>query len=164
MNTEELFGKLQTETKEPSVYALYMITHSAEQLYLGIHYSLEEAYLAGKKKMLAIMPDGLKDEPISFDLWSVIPAREVLKEFFDAKPVRFISDEERKNILQAFKKGLFSIEKSPSERFNDTVHEEKNKMIKELIESKDEEKIKKNSKISPNEKKLIKDKIKKNKK
>lgn len=85
----ELFSKLKKMVMEPKVYSLLVRSARGQVLHIGVHFSLEEAYAAARKRMelLATHKEG---EAMDIDLWNSIPIRDVITQAFD--PNKIIPD------------------------------------------------------------------------
>ena len=67
---------------EPKIYALVVTSEKGQVLHLGVHFSLEEAYAAARKRMESLVSHTV-GEAMDIELWNTLPAREVLTQFTD---------------------------------------------------------------------------------
>lgn len=79
---DDLISKLKRKITEPKVFSLLISSMRGQIMYMGIHFSLEEAYAEAKRQMNDFSP--LKDgESVDLDLWNAIPARQVVSQIVD---------------------------------------------------------------------------------
>ena len=71
---------------EPKIYAVIARASQAAILHLGVHFTLEEAFEAARRQLVA--SGAIKDgTPVEMDLWSSTTAREVSNQLFDVPNV-----------------------------------------------------------------------------
>ncbi len=79
---DDLISKLKRMVTEPKIFSLLLSSDKGQLLYLGIHFSLEEAYSSAKEKMSSL-PHVRREESIDIELWNSIPARHVISQIID---------------------------------------------------------------------------------
>lgn len=79
----ELLSKLKRMITEPKVYSLIVTSERAQILYIGVHFSLEEAYGAARQKMEAFA-GSRPGEAMDIDLWNTLTARSVLEQILES--------------------------------------------------------------------------------
>jgi len=72
-----VFDKIRKQVLEPKIFAVIARANNAAVLHQGVHFTLEEAFNAAGKRLVESGAAKL-GQPIEMDLWSAIPAREVL--------------------------------------------------------------------------------------
>jgi hypothetical protein len=80
----DFFPKLKRIISEPKIYSVLVSSAKGQILYLGTHFSLEEAYAAARMKLEALSPHGPGDA-IDIDLWNMISSTQVLLNVLDLK-------------------------------------------------------------------------------
>jgi len=79
-NMDEILNNLPKQNIEPSVFSLLVMSDKGEELYVGVHYSLEEAFSKAKGS------EGTK----TLELWNKIPLKQL---FTDATRLGTLSIE-----------------------------------------------------------------------
>lgn len=74
---------------EPKVYAVSIKSTRGTVLHMGVHFSLEEAYSAARKRMELLTPHK-PGEAMDIDLWNCFSVRDVIVQSFD--PNRLVPD------------------------------------------------------------------------
>ena len=82
----DLLSKLKRMVSEPKVFALMVSSQRGQILYLGIHFSLEEAYSAARQKMETFAQHKPGDA-VDIDLWNAVSAREVITKFIEPSEI-----------------------------------------------------------------------------
>ena len=77
MAEQDLTGKFNKGTTESKIYALVVRSEFGESLYMGIHFSLDEAFKEARKDLDIIFKHSKDD--VSIDLWTYLDARKVLQ-------------------------------------------------------------------------------------
>ena len=67
----DIISNLKREIMEPKVFAVMVRSENAQALYLGVHFSLEEAYSSAVKTLPGWKPGDNTD----IDLWNSMPAK-----------------------------------------------------------------------------------------
>ena len=78
----DILPKFKRMILEPKVYALMIKSARGQVLHVGVHFTLEEAYLMAKKRMENLAPHIL-GETMDIDLWNSIPVSQVLSQSID---------------------------------------------------------------------------------
>lgn len=67
---------------EPKVYALILKSKCGQSLHVGVHFTLEEAYGAARRRIEKL--PGYKDgDAVDIDLWNTMPGRQAIVELMD---------------------------------------------------------------------------------
>lgn len=186
----DIFSKLKRMVQEPKIYALTVDSDRGQTLYLGAHFSLEDAFAAARERMEMIIPHG-PEETLSIDLWNTLSARQAIAQLMDpawanelvpTQEKRDLSPEERSRaaavangdlpssmaaLLTSFSTNKAGEEKKITLTINDhilSVKETKNLLMKKLIDSESisqAEKLK--SLLGPNSLKYVLKEIQKKK-
>ena len=81
-----MFDKIKKQVLEPKIFAVIARASNAAVLHQGVHFTLEEAFNAAGRRL--VDSGGAKmGQPIEMDLWSAIPAREVLTKLCEVETV-----------------------------------------------------------------------------
>lgn len=77
----DIFSNIKTKVCEPKIYSLLVTSaKGAQVLYLGIHFSLEDAYQAARAKAETQANHGPADA-IDINLWNILTARQAIAQF-----------------------------------------------------------------------------------
>lgn len=79
---DDLISKLKRMVSEPKIFSLLVSSARGQILYMGVHFSLEEAYTSARKKMESFT-EHRKGESIEIDLWNTIPARQAIAQIVE---------------------------------------------------------------------------------
>lgn len=130
---KESFRKLKRTVADPKVYSLIVKSNRMVILHMGVHYSLDEAFAAVKKRFIE---EGEKKDPSKLNLdlwmWEAMPASAVMSKFFGKDymtslvlPVANLSTDEHP-----------PAEVSASE-YAKQVYDMKNELMRRIIDTKD---------------------------
>lgn len=131
---------------------------TANILYSGVHFSLEEAYSAAKKELAGIM--GKDDNSLSAEMksWEIITAKELEEKF--EKAVNIHQSDEIQEEPEGSQLVAKIIKKKPISEIAKGVKAEKKKLMEKIIEDQDLGAIEVHKNLlTSNEKKLLKERI-----
>lgn len=77
MQNDDIFSKVNKMVIEPRVFTLIARSSNCEVLHLGVHFTLEDAFYAARKRVESL-PGYKPGEQIDLDMWNSLSAREVL--------------------------------------------------------------------------------------
>lgn len=132
MDANKLLNKVRRLAQEPKVYSILVKTTAAQVLHIGVHYSLEEAYVAARERLLKIAPVP-PGETAEVDLWNYMTARDAILMLCD-------------NSAVPKQKSLIPLEGAPKEthvgqtsvpEFVQHIKKSKNDLMQKIIESGD---------------------------
>jgi len=155
----DIISNLKREIMEPKVFAVMVRSENAQALYLGVHFSLEEAYSSAVKTLPGWKPGDNTD----IDLWNSMPARLALAYLMDPlKIINMMHIDDRDKDKVPTKKS----DNGTASEFIKNIKDTKNDLIKKLIEDGDVDQVEKvKGLISPySQKYILKEIEKKNKK
>jgi hypothetical protein len=159
----DIISNLKREIMEPKVFALMVKSENAQALYLGVHFSLEEAYSSAVRTLPGWKPGDNTD----IDLWNGMPARLAVAYLMDSSKIvnMMHAGEEKTTNKKDNTKSKDTTITSTSD-FVKNIKDTKNDLIKKLIEDGDVDQVKSmKGLISSYSQKYILDEIeKKNKK
>lgn len=75
-------SRIKKVAAEPSVYAIIIRSTLGQALYLGVHFTLDEAYLSAQKKF-ETLGSGIAGEITNLEIWSSLAARDILAQFVE---------------------------------------------------------------------------------
>jgi hypothetical protein len=143
----DIFTHLKRMVAEPKVYALTVESSQGQVLYLGVHFSLEEAHVAARDQLESFAPFALKGDTVSIDLWNIMPARQVIAQLIDPSKISVKSP--MSDMMSATKR----VEKNDHQRKITAIDqieemkETKNNLMKKLIEDADISQVEKAKKL-----------------
>lgn len=175
-----MLSKVKKMVSEPKVYALMVESAHGQVLHLGVHFTLEEAYSTARRKMESLSSH-TPGEAMDIDLWSMIPARQLIAQLLDpssfnenspksdsetVKETSAFSEQDEEGINQlpeSLKKILLSGPNNKKLPVNSTmkdhiqeVKEKKNRLMKKLIVEGDVEQVEKlKDLLGPNSRKYV---------
>lgn len=82
----DILSNIKKNVLEPKVYALMLKSASGQTLHIGVHFSLEEAFSVGVKRMEALVTHH-PGEAVDIDLWNCIPARQLIAQMIEPSKV-----------------------------------------------------------------------------
>lgn len=81
-----MIPKIKKQVFEPSVYAMTVRYSGGEILYVGVHYSMDQAYHAARERLTELHnPD--PRESVEIDLWTAIQGSKVIADLLDPSSV-----------------------------------------------------------------------------
>lgn len=88
MNYQEIEGGVKKTDIDPKVYGLMIKSTFGSMIYMGVHYSLEDAFLYAKRKMASSLGEDLSQRNVTLDMWTIQTAAEVLRPIFGVQGMR----------------------------------------------------------------------------
>ena len=82
----DILSNLKRTVSEPKIYAMVVKASRGQILHLGVHFSLDEAYSSARRHVEALNL-GVPGEAMDIDLWSNLPAREVIAQFIEPSKI-----------------------------------------------------------------------------
>lgn len=134
----ETLPNLRKTLLEPKVFCMVATSLHGQILYMGVHFSLEEAYSAARMKMEGLAPHRPTDA-VDIGLWNMMSAREALAKFVDPIIVPIMTP-----VTQDTAKAEVKPEEHHPESLQDYVEDmrlAKNDLMKKLIEDGDPDKV-----------------------
>lgn len=133
MDAKNLLNKVRKMQMEPKVYTLLIKTSVAQVLHISVHFSLEEAYVAARDRLLKIAPIP-PGETAEVDLWNYIPARDAIILLCDKS-----SQTKQQSLIQTetLPKDSHVGENTSVPEFVQHIKQTKNDLMKKIIESGD---------------------------
>jgi hypothetical protein len=91
-----IFSKIKKIVLEPKIYTILVSSSKGQILYLGMHYSLEEAYASARLKLETLSPHGPGDS-IDIDLWNMVTVKQILLDSLDLEKEELVAQNIRSN-------------------------------------------------------------------
>lgn len=88
---DKISSKLKRLVVEPKVFSMLIRSKNGQVLYIGVHFSLEEAYGVALSQM-ANLPNYKNGDGADIELWSSIPARQMIAQFIDPSKINDVID------------------------------------------------------------------------
>ena len=79
----DILNKVRTALVEPKVFGVMIRSGNHVNIYVGVHYSLEEAFGEAKKRFIPELPSNKAAQAIDLELFVGIPASEIIKQMCD---------------------------------------------------------------------------------
>lgn len=73
---------IKKSTSESKLFAMIVTSKFGQILYMGTHFSLDEAYSSARRKIESIAPHNPNDS-VDIGLWNSMPARALIESFVD---------------------------------------------------------------------------------
>lgn len=101
----DILSKIKRLVLEPKLYALLVSSTRGQVLHLGVHFSLEEAYSAARKRMEQLAPHAA-GEAIDMQLWNSMPARQVVALITDPTKIDEVFQEGENQVITPIANGV----------------------------------------------------------
>lgn len=172
----DILTKLKKTVLEQRIYALLIKSSRGQVLHLGMHFSLDEAYLLARKRMEDLTPI-IPGESVDIELWNSLSIRDIIVQSVDPSKIVLTPQD-----ILPFRGGLVPVKSEPIERIQElpniptqskliltiedrvkNVNEARNDLLKKLIETGDISQVEKLKSpiVTATEKRYIIDRIEK---
>ena len=103
---DDILSKIKRQVLEPKIFTLLVSSAHGQVLHLGVHFSLEEAYAAARKRMELLSPH-TQEEAIEMQLWNSMPARQAIAHIIDPSKAEALFNPEHTQTITPFASGVF---------------------------------------------------------